>query len=270
MASKNKICRCGKVVPSGSCPCAETARKARLTKNDAKRPSAAKRGYDAAWTAVRRQYLASHPWCSHEGCDQRATDVDHIVPIRDAPDLRLRWSNLRGFCHAHHSSRTLGEQVRPEYLERARPSNLLRSRIPVTLVCGPPGSGKTTYVSEQAGVDDLVIDLDVIKAELHGGQMYDIDNPALSRAALDRRNDILRSLATDRRHKRCWFIVSAPTKSERHWWRDMLGCERIVVMDVDADECKRRIMRDIRRIGHRDRFIALVDQWFERANVVGS
>lgn len=37
-----------------------------------------------------------------------ATDVDHIIPLRDggAPFER---SNLQGLCHSHHSSKTAGE-----------------------------------------------------------------------------------------------------------------------------------------------------------------
>lgn len=77
---------------------------------DANRPSASQRGYDAAWKAVRRQFIAAHPTCSHAGCNAPTTDVDHIISIRQRPDLRLSWSNLRGFCHPHHSARTAREQ----------------------------------------------------------------------------------------------------------------------------------------------------------------
>lgn len=266
MASSKRVCACGKVVPQGPCPCQQARKAARLKEADAKRPSAPQRGYDADWRAVRRQYLAAHPVCSHEGCGERAVEVDHIQSVRDAPALRLRWSNLRGYCAEHHRARTMRDQVNvsSEYAERARPSDLQPSRIPVVIVCGAAGSGKSTYVQQHAGPDDLVIDLDVIRAGLAGTAIHE-PNPDYTRAALDKRNDMLRSLATDRKHKRAWFIVSAPDKGERLWWRDHLKAERVVVMDTTLDECKRRIMRDYRRVGQRVRMIHLAEDWFRRA-----
>lgn len=44
------------------------------------------------------------------GCGEPATVVDHKVSIRERPDLRLVWSNLRGFRKACHDRRTALEQ----------------------------------------------------------------------------------------------------------------------------------------------------------------
>jgi 5-methylcytosine-specific restriction enzyme A len=75
---------------------------------DAQRPTSAERGYDAAWRRCRKLFLAKHPACV--SCAMPATDVDHVISIRDRPDLRLSWSNLRPYCHRHHSRRTATEQ----------------------------------------------------------------------------------------------------------------------------------------------------------------
>lgn len=89
------------------CPlCARAAR----AKADANRPTAAARGYDAAWRRVRKDFLAAHPGCCAAGCSQPATEVDHVQSIAERPDLRLSWSNLRGFCKPHHSQRTGRDQ----------------------------------------------------------------------------------------------------------------------------------------------------------------
>lgn len=90
----------------------ETARKAAL---DAQRQSSTVRGYDSAWRAVQRQFIQANPTCAGFGdmegkCGQPATDVDHVVSVADAPDLRLRWSNLRPYCHPCHSARTASDQ----------------------------------------------------------------------------------------------------------------------------------------------------------------
>ncbi len=66
--------------------------------------------YDAAWRKCRKLFLREYPICCEHGCGQPATDVDHVVGVRERPDLRLSWSNLRPFCHAHHSARTSRDQ----------------------------------------------------------------------------------------------------------------------------------------------------------------
>lgn len=76
---------------------------------DQERRSAHRRGYDAAWQKVRLQHLKAEPLCRH--CLERgeivvATDVDHIIPIRIDPDLRLDDSNLQSLCHYCHSKKT--------------------------------------------------------------------------------------------------------------------------------------------------------------------
>ncbi|MCO5078975.1 MULTISPECIES: HNH endonuclease signature motif containing protein [Hyphomicrobiales] len=49
--------------------------------------------------------------CCQPGCTARATEVDHVISVRQRPDLRLSWSNLRPFCKPHHSARTAREQA---------------------------------------------------------------------------------------------------------------------------------------------------------------
>ena len=73
------------------------------------RGSAHARGYDKTWQALRLRYLRAHPTCMH--CDRAATDVDHVLSVRQRPDLRLSWSNLRALCHRCHSRRTAVDQL---------------------------------------------------------------------------------------------------------------------------------------------------------------
>jgi 5-methylcytosine-specific restriction protein A len=77
---------------------------------DRQRPSSTERGYDAPWRKLRVVFLRAHPICCVAGCNEVATDVDHILSVRDRPDLRLEWSNARQMCHGHHSSRTARDQ----------------------------------------------------------------------------------------------------------------------------------------------------------------
>lgn len=71
--------------------------------------------YDATWRKLRRRKLAANPWCEIQShClgllpEAFATEVDHIVPVRDRPDLRLVWTNLQSSCHRCHSGKTWNE-----------------------------------------------------------------------------------------------------------------------------------------------------------------
>jgi hypothetical protein len=71
-----------------------------------KRGTSTDRGYDGKWRGLRVAYLRQHQVCSIPGCGKPSTDVDHVQSIRLRPDLRLEWSNLRAYCHGHHSAKT--------------------------------------------------------------------------------------------------------------------------------------------------------------------
>lgn len=265
--SRNRICaNCRKAVPAGQiCQCRKISERKRKAAHDATRPKAGERGYDADWRAVRRQYLAAHPQCSHEGCTAPASEVDHIQSVTARPDLRLSWSNLRGLCKHHHSQRTARDQsfgMSAEARARTWPIDLQPSAIPLTIVCGAPGSGKSTYAQKCAHPGDIVIDMDVIKADLAGTAIYSAE-PRWTGPALEERNRLLRSLATATA-PRAWFIVSAPEPAERDWWQRQLG-GTVHVMDTDEATCIARINADHRRIGHRDRMTRRVGEWFAKA-----
>lgn len=77
------------------------------------RGSAASRGYDRRWQKCRRAFLAAYPlclFCYEQGRLTPANEVDHILTIKERPDLRLDWSNLRPLCKPCHSARTARDQ----------------------------------------------------------------------------------------------------------------------------------------------------------------
>ena len=60
------------------------------------------------WRMLRLQVLREQPWCQTEGCTNLATDVDHIVALRDGGDPYNR-EGLRALCKKHHSEKTARE-----------------------------------------------------------------------------------------------------------------------------------------------------------------
>lgn len=148
----------------------------------------------------------------------------------------------------------------------ARPIGLRPSLIPLTMVCGPPGSGKTTYARTHAGPKDLIVDLDEIRCRLAGVPIHRAGDEWQAQALVER-NRILTALTSNRTHQRAWFIIGAPTEEERQWWRAQLGAEQIVVMNVSKAECLRRIANDPLRRGVESQMAQWVERWFQRAAI---
>lgn len=60
-----------------------------------------------AWRELRQAVLTAHPFCVD--CGGLAEDVDHLVPIREAPERAFDPTNVAPRCHRHHSARTSRE-----------------------------------------------------------------------------------------------------------------------------------------------------------------
>lgn len=236
----------------------------RLGARPQKSPS--KRGYGRDWQKLRLRKLQADPLCEfHKGRGETvlAEVVDHIKPISEAPELRLVWSNLRSLCKVCHDKHTLSQTGSVQGGWAARPKGLSPSRIPLTIVCGPAGSGKTTYVKKHAGQDDLILDLDAIKECIANSAEHLGVGGDLLKAGLRERNRLLYSLAIDSEHKRAWFIVGSPKACDRRFWDEKLKPEKIIVLEVDPGECSRRIERTRRGL-HRDGSIEATFKWWEQ------
>jgi predicted kinase len=248
------------------------------------------------WRKLRLLKLLNNPLCQAcEGMGRLtpANTVDHIVAIKSGGAPFPMLTQLNSLCHSCHSAKTargseagairsrktrkgcnedgspldrahpwLGGNGRLslEVLERSMPSDLKKSAVPLTIVCGPPGSGKSSYVRKHASADDIVICLDTIMQALsslpeHHTSVYYLPD------ALERRNAMLRALATESTAKAAFFIVSAPSPSDRAKWRSRLG-GRLHIMETPAVECIRRIKADPSRASGKDRMIKAVVSWW--------
>ncbi len=269
-------CACGKRLAFGQrCTCTQPSRdpervRARNAAFDANRPTAAQRGYDAAWKKCRSLFLAQNPTCVHPDCRQPATDVDHIISIRDRPDLRLSWSNLRPFCHSHHSARTARDQgfARPGRNSPPPADAVPKLRyghfpLSITLVCGPPASGKTSYVKSQARTGDLIIDLDSIAAALCLSQPH-LQSIDVLPFAWEARDALYARIAggSKKPGQRAWIICGGARAEDRRRVVQATGGRPVstVMLFINASECVLRLSRD-HDPRPRSEMVAAIEAW---------
>ncbi len=89
----------------------------RQAEYDARRGSAASRGYGRKWRKIRLMYLRRHPLCedpfgihAEHGETVAATEVDHQTPLREGGTHRV--DNLQALCKICHSRKTAVEDGR--------------------------------------------------------------------------------------------------------------------------------------------------------------
>lgn len=67
---------------------------------------------NTAWRRLRRIKLNADPLCEQclgENIVVPATQVDHIIPVSQQPELKLCYENLQSLCETHHSQKTREE-----------------------------------------------------------------------------------------------------------------------------------------------------------------
>ncbi len=102
----------------------------------------------------------------------------------------------------------------------------------VTLVCGPPAAGKTTWAEARAGPGDQIIDLDAICRSL--GSRSSHDHPRHIKRMAERVRRSLEDRA-DETDGETFVIRCLPNPVDREAVAKRLGA-RVVMLAVPADE----------------------------------
>ncbi len=212
------------------------------------RKNATERGYDYQWRQARVEHLKANPLCRHHlsrGQTVAATVVDHKIPHQGDMDLFWDRTNWQSLCTSCHNTKTALEDGGFGNRPAMRPAWLKPSNIKVFLVCGPPASGKSTYIKQHAVPMDIVIDLHDIRRRLTGS-CYSRDNNHLN-MALRERNRLLGQLKRERPPKRAWLTLLEPKLSGRRWWAEKLKATEVIVLETELGVCEQRIQCDPQR-----------------------
>lgn len=112
----------------------------------------------------------------------------------------------------------------------------------VVLVCGPPASGKSTWVRQQTAPGDRVVDFDQLCRSLGSKARHDHPRPVRQMAKALRRSIEDKALEYP---GRTWVIRSLPRASDRASVAERLGA-RVVMLATPADEALERARKDNR------------------------
>lgn len=116
----------------------------------------------------------------------------------------------------------------------------------IRLICGPPGSGKTSYVTEHATNGDLVIDLDRIRAT------------GVSDATAKKMRAYLEDNASRHTDGDVWIVRTLGDAGERAAFAATVGAQETTVLTTPGDTAKQRVRE---RDGNTDKYAA-IDKWW--------
>jgi hypothetical protein len=239
----------------------------RLADTETRKLHKTKRWQDLRWSVLLRDQFTCQICRRLEG-DTSKLVCDHVEPHRG--DVEKFWSGpFQTLCKPCHDGQKQKEEVaaRAAGLDvyggkpaSSRPDWLRPSVIPLTIVCGPPASGKNHYVRQHARRTDLIIDLDAIAHELSGERMHRWSRDRWLDMALRKRNALLGSLSKQPAWPAAWLIVSEPKAHHRAWWAETMKPTAIVVVEADEAACMAHAAHDADRDKHHTRL--MVRRWW--------
>jgi HK97 family phage prohead protease len=129
------------------------------------------------------------------------------------------------------------------------------------IVYGAPCSGKTTYVRENIGKDDIVYDYDEISRAITYGQYHLSKRELTHQYVIDFRLSMINRLKNETAINNAWFITSFLTDTFQEYVKDFNP--EYIKMDISQDECLARLEKDDMR-PDKEAWTEKIAEWFQK------
>lgn len=169
-------------------------------------------------------------------CGSQLNLIDHIVPSKDDWEDRLNPDNLQGLCDDCHRVKT-----KREWIKHNKGANRYMS---INVVCGLPGSGKTTYVNSHKTKHDLIYDYDSLMQSLTGLPSHEKNFDVHDYIILFF-EQMLRKLKAEQTFDNVWIILTYPDERLDNLLSPYHHINHIL-LDVDRQTCIDRLNNDKR------------------------
>ena len=132
----------------------------------------------------------------------------------------------------------------------------------ITVVCGPPCSGKSTWVREHAGPKDLIAEIDSLYAAISGRAEHDIDK-AQYMVARRLWDALLAEIkARNGKWQNAYVVSAAATQEQITRLAESVDADEVIVLDTPMDICLARAAER----PDTTPWDVLIRHWFERRN----
>lgn len=209
--------------------------------------------HSTAWQH-KRQEILERDYGLCQRCGMEAELVDHIIPSKDDWDDRLNSDNLQSLCRSCHRIKT-----KREWMKHHKGS---QRYMDINVVCGLPGSGKTTYVKKHMTEHDLIYDYDALMHSLSGLPMQQ-GNHDIHDYIMLFFDQMLRKLKSEQTFNHVWIIRTLPDSRIDTLLSNYHHINHIVI-DANPNDCERRIKARNESIS----FVKILKD-FKRANFTG-
>lgn len=133
----------------------------------------------------------------------------------------------------------------------------------VFVVWGSPCAGKSTWVSEVADKDDIVVDLDKIWQMISINEPY--EKPNALKGVVFQMRDALYDIIKYRsgKWKNAYIITGGALKGDRDRLQQRVGADEMIFIDTDQDECVRRVMDKFSDPLIRSKWYEFIIDWWQ-------
>lgn len=251
---------CPELVPRGESLCVlhKKAKQKKLAQSNREKNPREQKFYNSKeWVTLSRNLRVNEPFCrmcANEGRQSFGYVTDHIIPLKMSWERRLDPSNLQTLCRICDGKKRANEAKMYKEAEQAYPK--------CTVVYGPIGAGKTTYVRKNMKRGEVILDLDLFYEALTGAPHHDKSDELLS-LVLEAFNQVVSIVARrGKQRPRLWIVTCDLGEERRCKFLSMFpGCEFKVVA-TEASVCVDRVSKDPFRRSEVSKYKGLIERWW--------